>query len=40
MTQKMPAGHQAKKKFRDEYLPLLKNFDIKFEEKYLFDFFD
>ena len=26
--------------FREEYLELLKRFEIKYDEKYLFDFFD
>jgi REP element-mobilizing transposase RayT len=32
--------HHQKKTFRDEYLSLLKKFDIDFEERYLFDFND
>ena len=34
------AVHHKKKTFREEYIDLLKKFDIKFDEKYLFDFFD
>ena len=29
--------HHRKKTFREEYLGFLKNFNVKFEEKYLFD---
>lgn len=32
--------HHQKKTFRDEYLSFLKKFNIPFEEKYLFEFFD
>ena len=32
--------HHQKKTFREEYLSLLKKFDISFEERYLFDFND
>lgn len=32
-------AHHKKKTFREEYTELLKRFEIKFEEKYLFDFF-
>jgi len=32
--------HHRKHSFRDEYLSLLRRFDVSFEEKYLFDFFD
>jgi len=32
--------HHRKHTFRDEYLSLLRRFEISFEEKYLFDFFD
>ena len=32
--------HHQKKTFRNEYHELLKKFEIAFEEKYLFDFFD
>lgn len=32
--------HHRKKTFRDEYLSVLKKFNIAFEEKYLFEFFD
>ena len=31
--------HHAKKSFRNEYLTLLKKFDIAYEPKYLFEFF-
>jgi len=34
------AVHHRKKTFREEYIDLLKRFDIKFDEKYLFDFFN
>ncbi|HWW01898.1 MAG TPA: IS200/IS605 family transposase [Candidatus Acidoferrum sp.] len=30
--------HHAKKSFRDEYLQFLKNFDVAYDPKYLFDF--
>lgn len=33
-------AHHYKKPFRQEYLELLKRFEIPFEEKYLFDFLD
>lgn len=32
--------HHVKKSFREEYLSLLKNFQIDYDEKYLFEFFD
>ncbi|NOU59327.1 IS200/IS605 family transposase [Marinifilum caeruleilacunae] len=32
--------HHIKKSFKDEYLSILKKNDIKFEENYLFDFFE
>lgn len=32
--------HHEKRTFRQEYLLLLKKFNIPFEEKYLFDFYD
>jgi REP element-mobilizing transposase RayT len=32
--------HHRKKTFKQEYLSLLEKFDIAFEEKYLFNFFD
>jgi len=32
--------HHKKKTFKEEYTALLKKFDVMFEEKYLFDFFD
>ena len=32
--------HHKKKTFRQEYLELLKKFQIEYQEKYLFDFFD
>jgi putative transposase len=32
--------HHAKKTFREEYISLLDTFEINYEEKYLFDFFD
>jgi hypothetical protein len=31
--------HHAKRSFRNEYLTLLKRFDIAYEPKYLFEFF-
>lgn len=30
--------HHSKKKFKDEYLSLLKNFEIEFKDEYLFNF--
>jgi len=33
------AKHHAKKSFKNEYLTLLKKFDIAYEPKYLFEFF-
>ena len=32
--------HHQKRTFKQEYLQLLKKFEIPFEEKYLFNFFD
>ena len=32
--------HHRKMTFREEYMSLLRRFEIDFEEKYLFDFFD
>jgi hypothetical protein len=32
--------HHAKQTFRQEYLTLLKKFDIPFEEKYAFEFIE
>ncbi len=32
--------HHSKHSFKAEYLKLLETFDIEFDEKYLFDFFD
>lgn len=32
--------HHQKKTFRQEYFELLKDFDVAYEEKYLFEFFD
>lgn len=32
--------HHRKQSFKDEYLLLLEKFDIKFDEKYLFDWYD
>ena len=32
--------HHRRRKFRDEYLTLLRKFDIAFEEKYVFEFLD
>ncbi len=32
--------HHRKKTFREEYLELLNDFDIAFDEKYLFEFYD
>ena len=33
-------AHHQKRTFRQEYIALLKNFKIPYENKYLFDFFD
>lgn len=33
-------NHHKKRTFRQEYIELLKKFEIQYEEKYLFDFFD
>ncbi len=33
-------AHHQKKSFREEYTSLLKDFDIAYEDKYLFEFFD
>jgi len=32
--------HHKKQSFRDEYLLFLRKFNVEYEEKYLFDFFD
>ena len=32
--------HHKKKTFREEYLEMLKKFDVDFNEKYIFDFLD
>ncbi len=32
--------HHSKKTFREEYIELLKNFEIKFDDHYIFDFYD
>ena len=32
--------HHKKKTFKEEYIGLLNDFEITYEEKYLFDFFD
>lgn len=32
--------HHRKKSFQEEYIEFLEKFDIKFDKKYLFDFFD
>ena len=32
--------HHQKKSFKQEYVMILKKFDVSFEEKYLFDFLD
>ena len=32
--------HHQKRSFREEYLELLNKFDVDFEDKYLFDFFE
>jgi len=32
--------HHKKRTFKEEYLSFLKMFDISFDEKYLFEFFD
>lgn len=37
---KTQKAHHGKRSFRQEYHLLLKKFDIPFEEKYLFDFYD
>ena len=32
--------HHQKRSFKDEYLDLLREFDVEFNEQYLFEFFD
>lgn len=32
--------HHSQQTFRDEYLDMLKSFDISFEEQYIFEFYD
>jgi hypothetical protein len=32
--------HHRKKTFREEYLELLKEFEIEYDEKYLFEFYE
>ena len=33
-------SHHRKRNFREEYIELLKRFEIEYDEKYLFDFFE
>lgn len=33
-------GHHKKRTFKEEYMELLKRFEVKFEEKYLFDWIE
>ena len=33
-------AHHAKQSFKEEYLMLLEKFDLKYDNRYLFDFFD
>ena len=33
-------AHHKKRNFREEYMALLKKFDIKYDDKYLFEFFE
>ena len=33
-------NHHLKRTFRDEYLDFLKKFEVEFDERYLFDFFN
>jgi putative transposase len=33
-------NHHRKKTFKEEYLDFLKKFDVKYEEKYLFEFYE
>jgi putative transposase len=32
--------HHAKRSFREEYLALLKKFEVAYDEKYVFEFYD
>jgi hypothetical protein len=32
--------HHEKKSFKEEYIGVLKKFEIKFDEKYLFEWYD
>ena len=32
--------HHRKKPFREEYLDMLRKFDVEFDERYVFEFFD
>jgi len=32
--------HHAKKTFREEYIDMLRKFEVEYDEKYLFDFFE
>ena len=32
--------HHKKKTFKEEYLKLLKKFDVQYDKKYLFEFYD
>jgi len=34
------AGHHSKKSFRDEYLELLKSYEIEYDDRYLFEFYE
>ncbi len=33
-------SHHKKRTFREEYTDLLREFDVEYDEKYLFEFFD
>ncbi len=33
-------AHHSEKSFKEEYLKMLKDFDVKYEDKYLFEFYE
>jgi putative transposase len=33
-------AHHAKKSFREEYLAILNKYDVEYDPRYLFEFFD
>jgi len=35
-----PKEHHRKKTFREEYLQFLQKFEVEYDEKYLFEYYD